>query len=379
MSRRTINLCTVVALIAVLFVPLVTTNLTDGVVSVAERRTLASKPRITTDEGALNRHFFADFETWFNDNVGLRELAVTANGQVQYRLFRNLAGDYSIGPNGEFNYTSEGILTSYRHADLLSDEQLASIARSYQTLKDYVESSGAQFYYCQCWDKQSIYPEQFPQTVNQYGALSRTDQFVAALQAQTDICVIDTKPSLIAEKGRWQTYSRYGDPAHWSVCGAYVGYLDIMGAINSRNDGRFRVLQESDYDLSLSDQSESRAGDVREVEMLESFELLEPHATRDLSGLTVEAQDQRSARYVNPDADNDCCLLVLGDSYLQSYLLDDLAESFRELVFINGDNTPDIEAILDAYHPDIVLNENAERVWRGWTVIETAEKLSGEG
>ena len=39
----------------------------------------------------------------------------------------------------------------------------------------------------QCWDKQSIYPEYFPKTINQYGDVSACDQVVNGLQDKNSI------------------------------------------------------------------------------------------------------------------------------------------------------------------------------------------------
>lgn len=54
-------------------------------------------------------------------------------------------------------------------------------------------------------------------------------------------------------------------------------------------------------------------------------------------------------------------ILILGDSYFESFILDDIAESFYETLIIWGDYCGQFERIIDIYKPDIVIVENAER------------------
>ena len=73
--------------------------------------------------------------------------------------------------------------------------------------------------------------------------------------------------------------------------------------------------------------------------------------------------------------DNDTCLLIIGDSYFESFIVDDLAESFHETVLIWGDYLSDYKAIVDEYSPDIIIIEAAERVDRSYGIMAGAAAL----
>ena len=160
---------------AVISVPLLNLNREDGAVSYDENRYLAGKPAFRDGEGKINEAFAADFENWINDNIGFRTLFVKANAGLQYHVFKNLSAsgagssDYYLGPDGEFNYAEKEMLRDYQHKNLYTQEQLDELSSAYEKIRETLEQRGIRYYYMQCRDKHSIYPEQFMTSVFQYG------------------------------------------------------------------------------------------------------------------------------------------------------------------------------------------------------------------
>lgn len=353
----------VVTFLLMITVPLLTTNFRKNTVSEAENRILAQFPERYHEDGTRNREFNEEFERWFNDNVGLRSHMVVTNARMQYYLFRVLANnsDMYLGPEGEFNYATAEMLTDYRHLNLKSEEALDSLAEGFQYANDYLREKGIQMYYFQCWDKHSVYPEYFPDTVLQYGEKSKTDQIVETLKNRTDVCVISPKERLTEEKENYETYSKWGDSTHWTQRGAYIGYTMLMEEINKQNGGRYHVLGEQDYNISICDMGVTLFGGIHKECMLEKFEIRNPRAYLTNEKLTLLGEDGRHRFFTNDDAGNDTRVLVLGDSYFNSFILDDLAESFHETLIIWGDYTGEFEAVIEEYAPHILIVENAER------------------
>jgi hypothetical protein len=346
-----------------IFIPMGLTNFKDGAISEAEKRILASFPSIRSEDGSLNLNFNNEFETWINDNIGLRSEMVIANAQMQYSIFHVLSNnsDMYLGPNGEFNYATDEILKDYQHLDLKTDEELADIAGGFQYAYDYLYEKGIQLYYFQCWDKQSIYPEQFPETVLQNGTISKTDQIVETLSTETEVNVISPKKELIAAKANYNTYSTFGDATHWTQRGAYIGYLELMKSINNNNENIFKTLNEADYDITITDQGSYLFGGIHETCMLENFQLKQENAVLTPEKLSFLSEEKSHSFYTNEQAGNNTRVLIIGDSYVNSFILDDLAESFYETIMIWGDYASDFEEIINVYRPDIVIIENAER------------------
>lgn len=367
-----ISFCTLFLL--TLIVPLVTTNLKKNTISTAENRTLAQMPSIYTDyNGVINENFYTEFENWINDNIGFRSELVRANAEIQYNVFDVLANssDMYLGPKGEINYATLSMLTDYQHKNLYSEEDLTQIANGFRKLNDYLENKNIQLYYYQCWDKHSIYPEYFPNTVIQYGDKSKTDQIVEALENKTSINVISPKETLIKEKENFTTYSKYGDATHWTQRGAYCGYRELMNAINANNDNVYKVLEEDDYNISLTDQGVTLFGGIHKRDMLENFSIINPAAEIQNERLTLYADDERHSYRVNESVNNNTRLLIMGDSYFDIFIVDDIAESFHETIMIWGDYDSDIFSVIDEYNPDIVIVENAERCDRSTAFINS--------
>lgn len=353
----------IIAFFAVIVMPLSTTNLKRNTISEAENRRLASLTFINNEDGTINENFTSDFEEWINDNIGMRGALVLLNAKIQYYVFGVLANnsDYVLGPNGEYNYAPDSIIKTYQHFDLKDEETLQQMAEAYQFAKEYADSLKMQLYYFQCWEKQSIYPEYFPKTVIQHGTTSKTDQIVANISNNTDVVVISPKQELIDGKLDYSTYSRWGDPVHWTDRGAYIGYKKLMGAINENNSSIYKVLDDDDYNITIGDYGQTIFGGIHKEDFLETFEIRNPQAVLTNEKLSLYSEDERHRFFTNENANNRDRVLVLGDSYINNFILDDIAESFYETLIIWGDYSESLGEILDAYNPDILVVENAER------------------
>lgn len=364
----------------IITMPMLFTNMKDGTISESEKRVLTQKPSLFDDEGTINEEYTSDLEKWVNDNVGFRNLMVILNARIQYHCFHVLSNnsDMYLGPKGEFNYATKAMLEDYQHLDLYPDKYIEWNAESLQTISNHVKGSGAQFYYFQCWDKHSIYPEYFPDSVIQYGEYSKTDHLIEAINDKTSVNVISVKDTLIDSKNDHQVYSKWGDPTHWTQRGAYIAYKELMNVINSNSDNRFRILEENDYDIILTDQGSNLFGGIHRIDMLENFVLIDQQADLFNGKLTLYSDDQRHKYYVNENADNDIRLLIIGDSYFDGYIIDDIAESFNETIMIWNEYTRYISDIIEVYQPDIVILEAAERVDISNEIIAGAEIIDNK-
>ena len=363
MEKKLENMVFVLLFLLIVSLPPLFTDRENGRVSEVENRRLASRPEIIREDGSVNTGFLRDFEKWFNDSVGFRSALVFADARLQYDLLHRLptGSNMYLGRDGAVNYATDEIIRDYQRFNLKSDAELQEIAAGYQRVSDFLRAQGIQYYYVQCWDKQSIYPEYFPDTVYQYGEESKTDAVMRALEENTDVNVINLKGVLMESKEFCEPYTKYGDPTHWSSRGAYIGYRRVMEEINQNNGGRLKVLEESDYDLTPVDKGTDLVGGIHLTQMEERFAIRDPHAAYTREKLTAYADVVWNSYWVNASAENDLRCLILGDSYFDAYLLDDFAESFRETIYIWAESPWDIYGLIEAYHPDIILNENAER------------------
>lgn len=376
MSESLIKKAFLYIFILLLFVPLIGTDFRGGTISEAEKRRLAYFPEFVKDR-RINENFFDDFEKWFNDNVGFRSMHVVNNAIIQYHLFDVLSNNTNmfLGPNGELNYATEPMIKDYQHLNKYDEEYLLKVSESFQTMNDYLKRKDITLFYYQCWDKHSVYPEQFPTSLLQYGSVSKTDQIIDELSKNTDVIVVSPKDLLIEKKHLFKVYSVWGDPTHWTQRGAYIGYCLLMDNINKSFNNQFKVLKEMDYNITTMDQGQTLFGGIHNIEELEDFKIKNPTSTLTNEKLSLYSDDNRHKFFTNTEVDNKTRILIIGDSYFNSFIIDDISESFFETILLWGDYLHDFKKIIESYKPDIVVIEAAERVDRTRRIIEAADTL----
>ncbi|WP_347995873.1 hypothetical protein [uncultured Eubacterium sp.] len=365
----------ILVFMVIIFVPLLFTNQKEDTVSEAENRVLSNKPNLYIDN-KLNGHFLADFDEWIQDNIGFRENIIKLDAQIQYHLFRQFSDkNYKLNETGELNYIGQQVLANYQHLNLYSEEELAQIISAFKDVNNYLNNKNIQFYYMQCWDKQSIYPEYFPKSVNQYGSNSACDQVIKALNEKTDVYNINLKEALITSKDDYEVYSKWGDPTHWTPRGAHVGYLQLMNSINKNSNIQYRVLQEADYTHVTKDIGQTLSGTIHFRNPSEILSLRNDTSEYTNEKFTIDAGDPRSTFLTNKTCDNNTRILIIGDSYIHSYILKDISQSFYETILLWKWSMPDLKNLVEEYQPDIIVYEQAEREKSFSDIIDAAESL----
>lgn len=366
--KRVMDYTMLIMILGLMIFPGAMTFANYQTISMDENRYFADMPWIFTDEETYNIHFNEEYENWINDHIGFRSDMIAWNAEIQYYLFHNLSRDAMyLGKNDDLNFATLEMLRSYQHLDLRSEEYLESVVNDYQVVADWIESKDIQFYFMQCYDKHSICPEQFMDYVNQYGTVSKTDQLIDALENKTNMKVISVKESLLKNKKTYTVYSRWGDPTHWSPRGAYIGYLDLMNMINANSEIPYRILRESDYQIDKMDGGTTLNGVIHQEDEIEWFEIREPQAVKtdepEWMQRIVPKDETCRNFYVNAGVDNSSKLLLLGDSYVNSYILDDIAESFSQTCMTGAGlgSMMALPDVLEAYQPNIVVFECVER------------------
>lgn len=383
MIKKICNYIFIAVVFVVLTVPFVFTNWTSGGISESENRALAEFPDLFIN-GKLNNSFPAQFDIWYADHLGFREEMLSFNASRQFEMYNKLlaTSEYHIGPYGDLNYADNDMILDYAHANLLTEEELVKLGQSYQIISDWLAEKGIDFYYVQCYSKHSIYPEQFRDDIEQIGDISKTDQVIFWLQENTDVNVIYLKPTLLEAKANgYEVYSNWGDPTHWTDRGAYIGYLEIMKRLNTDYGNIFPVLQEEDYNITIFDIGMTLNNVIHEADYVEAFEIREPKAQKKSYSFFQDHFDEweRHSEWENPTVDNDMRLMLMCDSFIKHFTVEDFAESFSEVGLIWSDYFLDMGMAVDTYQPDVVVYETVEWVNRDYAILGLAQKiLAGE-
>ncbi len=368
-----------IAFFILLLLPLIFINRDEEAISEKENRPLAHFPNLFVYD-KLNPNFPKAMDEYLNDRIGFREMLISCNGLIQYHVFGRMEDSdrYRLGPDGEFNIIEEEVVETYQHKNLYSDSEVQDIVSSFQEVNDYLADRGTDLYYLMCYDKSTIYPEYFPDSVNQYGDISNTDQIINALENDTDVIVVPAKQNYMALRDEYELYSKYGDPVHWTQRGAYLGYSLLMDTINANDpDTDYPVLQESDFDISITDQGMEFYGGVKRSNMSEDFVLKHSssvyHDNATDGGSSFEGY--KAYYYTNENAGNNKKCLVICNSFVINYIRDWIAESFGETMFVWTGMDPELIEWVSDFDPDVVIYESAERYEYFEGIQDTADML----
>ena len=376
--KKTLDFIFVILIFSLLWIPGVMTYFSNQTISEDENRALTKQPVLWNQDSKLNHNFALEYDQWIGDNVGFRKQFVSCYALTQYYCFHNLASEgMYLGRNDDLNYADRDMLLDYSHLNLRTSEELKTMTDDFQYVSDWLREQGIQFYFMQCYDKHSIYPEQYMDYVNQYGDRSKADQLQQSLHEHTDVRVVPTKTYLLQEKEKRKVYSNWGDPTHWNEWGALTGYQALMDTINENSAIQYKVLKEEEYRKFDIDYGKTLNGIIHRVDVVEAFDLMDIRAIPQdqIEVLGRFAQDTRHKIFLNPEVKNDTKTLLLSDSYIDSYILDDIAEGFSETAMVWSDNINSLDELIDLYQPDIVIFEFGERRDRSYCLSELSNKL----
>lgn len=277
----------------------------------------------------------------FAGDLALQEEAANANSSITSALADDayIESDQVLAGKGGWLFykrADDGTsLQDYQGTSTFSDERLNSIMRALLRQRDTFAARGIRFVVMIVPNKEIIYSEYMPSTVYRTSEITRCDRLYEYLTQNSDLEVVYPKEEMLAAKSSYQIYYKYD--THWNFAGVYVGvqcllrelygtYEDISGA---------RIVLEH----------QNMSGDLAS-----------------LIGLTNKYNDDLYYNFyeqdINPAQKVDDTLLVVGDSF-SDLMMGELGYYFA------GVNRVGVwtfkMAMLDTYHPDVVLWECAER------------------
>ncbi len=192
--------------------------------SADEKRVFAPTPR-------LNRHLPETLNLYLRVHFGFRGWFVAINAVLRAKLLHtSTTPKVIVGKQGFLFYASEGAIENYMGLKPISDCELESWVQLFERRALWLASRNIPMVVALVSDKESVYPEMMPSGVDHGNHETRADRFAKAIRSRTSISFVDLRPVLIEEKRRHLMYSL--TDTHWSPWGAYVGYRELLMAIN---------------------------------------------------------------------------------------------------------------------------------------------------
>jgi hypothetical protein len=175
------------------------------------------------------------------------------------------------------------------------------------------------------------------------------DDFTAAMKAESNIRILDLRSPLQAAKGRHSEVYHRTD-THWNTAGVYAAYREILLQIAKKYPAvrplpYIEPLRSGDY----------RAGDL--AKMLGLGKVWKELPQQPASSLVWDEMPEGDV-HVRGSGPAGSRLAMFGDSFLWS-LVDYVAPHFDETIASRFAGMK--PALIEQFHPDIVLFEMVER------------------
>lgn len=245
-SRRRIDIAVIALFLALITLPGLgmIAGVDSAPVSAVEMRTLASWPRWSWTREAIAA-WPRQFEHYFEDHFGFRNLLIQWQTAFVWRVLETSPSNTVIGGRQDWLfYADDGGLQDYVQDTPFTADDLVRWRRTLERTRDWLAARGTRFVFVLAPDKQMIYPEFMPASLQRMRGASREDQLLTYMQQHSTVDVVDLRPGILSAKRSELLYHRYD--THWNDRGALIGYQEIAGRLG-RWFPRIHPLQRSDF------------------------------------------------------------------------------------------------------------------------------------
>jgi len=185
-----------------------------------ENRRRTEQPKMTMD-GVLSAKatYGKDFEAYFNDHYGFRDLLIRTKNQIDFSLFHQ-SNELIIGKDGYFFYRTE-IETEEFPLDLEWEQGKDKLWSNFKALHEYFAARGMMLVTIPIPLKNTVYPELLPSWAVKRPKITAFHKFRKML-AEGDLPYVDAYQALMDNIDEAPFFHR--TDFHWNDVGAaYVG------------------------------------------------------------------------------------------------------------------------------------------------------------
>lgn len=337
----------------------------DPTPALAEKRALAPTPTLRPGE-MVSVSYVRALESWWNDNFGFRRALVRQYSRLQLALGVSPTKRVILGKEGWLYFAEDDALAAYRAVRPFTPGELARWRRRMEARRDWLTERGIRFLVVVAPNKETIYPEFMPATLNRVGAVTRLDQLLVHIRERSTVQILDLRPVLVDAKATGIIYLR--TDTHWNDRGAYLASREVARRLGSPFP-RLASLPEPQFEAVTRT---GWSGDLAAMLSLDG-RLQEPRL--ELRPLVPRrariAESSRNAGDGRPDVTvtetDDPALpraVMFHDSFGVS-LIPFLSERFARIIYWSGsgDWRRNFDpALVERERPDVVIQEIAERL-----------------
>ena len=245
-----------------------------------------------------------------------------------------------LGKDGWLFYkaTSDGTpLYDYMGINHFSEEELAKVYDNLVAIGDGISARGMDVIFMTVPNKEQVYSEYMPDTVDKINDKSRLDELTEYIESKGGLIAdrygyVDTSKVLRTCKDTYPLF--YRTDTHWTECGSYLALMELRRAM----DQRVTPIDE----VVFTDKG-GFVGDLAKI-----------------SGSRDEYSDVNpviDASSINDDSTKDQVMLIIGDSFGDA-MIHSAKHFYKEVYWVRLKEYTDE---LDRYEPDVVVVECVER------------------
>ena len=245
-----------------------------------------------------------------------------------------------LGKDGWLFYKAMGDgtpLYDYMGINHFSEEELAKVYDNLVAIGDGISARGMDVIFMTVPNKEQVYSEYMPDTVDKINDKSRLDELTEYIESKGGLIAdrygyVDTSKVLRACKDTYPLF--YRTDTHWTECGSYLALMELRRAM----DKRVTPIDE----VVFTDKG-GFVGDLAKI-----------------SGSRDEYSDVNpviDASSINDDSTKDQVMLIIGDSFGDA-MIHSAKHFYKEVYWVRLKEYTDE---LDRYEPDVVVVECVER------------------
>ena len=313
--KRIMNILFVAIFFLCLVLPAVTMEFGKGVQSEIDNAYLPE----------LEFETFAELEESLTDyvdkRIGFRKESLWMYQRINDMAFSMMEHPtYMYGQNDHVYFKGTSYMRHYQHLNL--DEEYAdSFAEALRGFHEYAEHRDSIFLYFYLPDKETVYPEYYPDTVNVYGDVSFSDQILNALEKK-GVPYLFAKDAMQEGKKDYLVNNKKYDAGHWNDHGAFVSIRQLFEELKEFYP-QIQSLKQEEFILGTKTMKSLLVSNFEINEEVPVYSLKETAAINQTEALRERAKtlipENYVCRYVNPECMDQPKLLIFGDSYLAGY------------------------------------------------------------
>lgn len=311
-----------------------------------ENRRLAQLPSLRED-GAWNKDYLQQLGTYFQDHFAFRQALVSADAEIQSRIFGVSNVDtVTVGSDGWLYYTAT--MDDYLGRNPLSERSAYNIAHNLALVQQYVQKKGAVFLFTAAPNKNSLYGEHMPYYLRKKAGSIQNMEMLKKQLLKNKVSYADLFELFGNEKE--QLYLKRD--SHWNQKGAILVYDKILTQLGVEHDN---------YETAAALRLKEEYGDLNKMlypltaEPEWNYYYEKDHAFRYLT----ETKSVEDAWIETENREGSGSLLMFRDSFGNT-LLPLMADVFAHGFFSKG-VPQNITKYMEECRPDIVILEKVER------------------